>query len=174
MFCPHCKLLRIFEARLKKGEQLSEQDKVRYEKCKHHLKLHKHQMGYYMKIRKEVERDHSKVMIVQDFTRFYVGNKKINDLMICVLVWNAEKDKCEWLYYDYMEEGIQSKQDYRFVRKVWRSIFGLENLGNVTPVGTNTTITISDAIKDKKIYLFSDGGPGHFKNRYTLAFWAEL
>ena len=61
---------------------------------------------------------------------------------------------CEWLYYDFMEEGKGGKQDHWFVRMVWLYIFGKGELGGIEAVGTNITRSIRNVIHGKKVHWY--------------------
>ncbi len=74
--------------------------------------------------------------------------------MISIFVWNEDKKACEWLYYDFMEEGKGGKQDHWFVRMVWLYIFGKGELGGIEAVGTNTIRSIRDVIHGKKVHWY--------------------
>lgn len=48
--------------------------------------------------------------------------------MICVVTFNKETQKPEWLYLDFIEEGKGGQQDYHFVRSIWRFLLGKEDI----------------------------------------------
>jgi hypothetical protein len=174
--CPHCFKLKVFKQRIQNNEELTEEEKKKMKLLETHFHNSKEQMLNYLNQRKAVEEDstHKKILIVQDFTKFYVDKKRINDLMICVLHWNATKLKYEWLYFDFLEEGKGGLQDYYFVRSIWLFILGVNKFPEgVEVTGTNGTC-ITEIIKDKTISIFSDGAPQHFKQKKTLSFWVEL
>eukprot|EP01116_Phalansterium_solitarium_P015934 TRINITY_DN3587_c0_g1_i3.p1 TRINITY_DN3587_c0_g1~~TRINITY_DN3587_c0_g1_i3.p1 ORF type:complete len:668 (-),score=186.09 TRINITY_DN3587_c0_g1_i3:264-2267(-) len=80
--------------------------------------------------------------------------------LVIVLVTKAPgKDgQLEYAYYDFM--STDHKDNYLFVRDCWLRLVG------------DVARAVLSAIR--KVYIWSDGGPHHFKIRRTVTFFGEL
>jgi hypothetical protein len=172
--CPHCTLWKKLMEKQKLGTPLTTEEKVKFEE----LLLHRHvswtQMQNYLNTRQLVENDpeHKKVLIVQDFTKLYVGGVKYNSLMISILVYCPKEQRHIWLYFDFVQKGGGGLQDHAFVRDVWLHILGKRDFKN--PIKSKLDTNIQELLKDKQIFVFSDGARQHFKQGKTISFWAYL
>jgi len=86
--------------------------------------------------------------------------------MISVLTYDSIGDKIEWLYFDFIEEGKGGKQDFYFVRSVYRWLFGANGLNfkyktNAESVDPRTFFT-----SGKKVIIFSDAHSSHAKKKF--------
>jgi len=72
-----------------------------------------------------------------------------------------------------MEEGRGGKQDFHFVRAVWRFLCGAEQLEYEYKT-SSPHIDPRGLLQGKKIVLLSDGASAHFKQKKTVCFWVEL
>jgi len=130
-------------------------------------------MRNYVKLRTKVEKEPNSILIIQDFTKFYIEEKRYNDLMISILSFDPKSKQHRWIYLDFIEKGGGSNQDYFFVRSVWRYILGKGELPNHYRT-SEEEIDPRALLKDKIKYIFSDGAPQHFKQKKTISFWVVL
>jgi hypothetical protein len=171
--CPHCLILKELREKEKSGQTLTPQENKLKEQKEYHLHCSIEQMRYYIKLRSLVESKYNYILVIQDFTKFYINSVRYNDLMISVLCYDPKLGKHRWIYLDFIEKGGGSKQDYNFVRSVWRYLLGVEKLA-CKYMTTSEEIDPPLLFKDKEKYIFSDGAPQHFKQKKTVSFWAVL
>jgi len=172
--CPHCLILKDLINKEKKGEALTTKEKKLKKEKETHFHQSIEQMRYYVKLRADVEKDPNSILIIQDFTKFYVNEKRYNDLMISILARDPKSGQHRWLYFDFVEKGGGSNQDYYFVRSVWRYLLGEDELPSCYRTSSEDKIDPRTLLKEKKIHIFSDGAPQHFKQKKTISFWATL
>ena len=92
-------------------------------------------------------------LIVMDFSKFYVEAGKTSDLLL-VLYWKTEENKLTWTYLD---QFASEQQNFTFVQAVWLHLFEETTHFN----------------KFNEIFIWSDGGPNHFKIKKTLKFFGD-
>lgn len=98
------------------------------------------------------------IVIVQDFTQIQVQNTFFQDLIICLYFLDAkEKDGMGKKYLHFVAPTSITKNDYRFVVGTWMKFVEEEELDKV-PFW----------------FIFSDGGPKHFKLTATVNFFGFL
>jgi len=93
--------------------------------------------------------------------------------MISVLSYDPNSNNHRWIYLDFVEKGGGSKQDYYFVRSIWRYLLGVDNIA-CKKFTSSEEIDPPSLFKDKEKFVFSDGAPQHFKQKKTVSFWAVL
>lgn len=167
--CPHCIVLKELIQKEKNTPLSQEEQKLKVIK-QDHLSSSIFQINSYLKLREEVEKDSNSILIIQDFTKFYVNNSRYNDLMLSIRYYNEDKKQKEWMYLDFVEKGGGSLQDYYFVRTVWRYLMNKIDIPLI--YNTNSkSIEIREFLKNKKKHIFNDGAPQHFKQKKTVSFW---
>jgi len=53
------------------------------------------QMRNYVKLRTKVEKEPNSILIIQDFTKFYIEEKRYNDLMISILSFDPKSNNID-------------------------------------------------------------------------------
>jgi len=171
--CPHCLVLKELREKEKSGQKLTPQEEKIKKQKEYHLHCSIEQMRYYITLRSLVESNIDYILVIQDFTKFYINGVRYNDLMISVLSYDPKSGKHRWIYLDFIEKGGGSNQDYFFVRSVWRYLLGVEQLA-CKYMTSSEEIDPPSLFKDKRKFIFSDGAPQHFKQKKTVSFWAVL
>ncbi len=148
--CPKCE-------DMKKIQQLpySLFHQQQLEQLQQHLNDAVYQRDLFNKIRTNLKKD--QLLIVQDFTKHYLEADKVNDFIITIFYLNSTTNKLEYRYFDYF--GCYTSQNVDFVKAAWLQLLSSEHI-QISQYST--------------IYLWSDGGPQHFKTLNTIAFWDEL
>ena len=98
------------------------------------------------------------VIIVQDFTQLQVQNTFYRDLIICLYYLDVKSsDLLGRKYFHFVSPSSSIKNDCRFVFATWKKFVEQEKLDQIP-----------------YWYIFSDGGPKHFKLTATINFFGFL
>ncbi len=170
--CPHCDIVQKLLQK-QKNEILTPQEQRLLEKELLHQECNKKQTKFYLDLKEEVKLDPNTVFVIHDFAKIYHLGKRCNDLMISVLTYDPRRKKIVWIYLDFFEEGRGGKQDYYFVRSIWRYLLGVGEL-NFRYKTNSTQLDPRTLFRGKKVIIFSDGAGQHFKQKKTVSFWVEL
>jgi len=139
--CPHCQRMKELLSKM----PLPIDQLVELEQLQKHAQLSQHQIEFF-KERKQQLRS-KQCIIVQDFSKFYVTDGKVNDLILTIY-WKQDGE-LKWKYLDHFSK---EKQSFAFVRAAWVRLF-----------------EDTEELKDfDEIEIISDGGPQHFKIGKTL------
>ena len=123
--------------------EMSEED---WEELNEHLEVKKIQEEHFYQVKHSLKSD--EVLILQDFSSFSLPLGKCKNLFINILIltkYTKVQDKLVWNFYDYVSLS-EDKQTADFVDSSWCQF-----------IDQNTWNDIS------KLYIYSDGGPKHFK-----------
>jgi hypothetical protein len=97
------------------------------------------------------------VVVIQDFTKFNnVNTKHVNDLVWVVYKRDPETNQVRKYYIDHFALP-GSKQTFEFVKSVWELNFQEKVFEGI-----------------KKVIVWSDTGPQHFKIKSTIAWFSIL
>jgi hypothetical protein len=172
--CPHCLIVKKMIEKQLRGEKLTKkEEKLFAEKLLHKENSYK-QMNFYVNKKINSLRDNNVLLVVHDFSKLYLDGKRYNDLMVSVLTHDPIEDKIQWLYFDFIEEGKGGKQDFYFVRSIYRWLFGASDINFTYKTNSPESIDPRTLFAGRKVIIFSDGAPQHFKQKKTVAFWIDL
>lgn len=129
---------------------LSSEKAAELDTLQKHSQLAKHQLTMFK--RQKLELQQNACLIIMDFSKFYTENGKVSDLILVLYQKNVETNKLEWKYLDHF---AMEKQSFSFVKAVWLQLFDSQELECFD-----------------SIYIWSDGGPQHFKIKKTIQFFS--
>ena len=154
--CQYCLELKNLE---EKGELTQDEQKKKRENEEHKTKWYQ-QSSAYKNIKLKVSRGElmNEILVLHDFTQIKVQGTFFQDLIVCFYSYDAnEKDGLKRDYYHYVGSSSYTKNDVSFVVAVWKEMLRKGLFKNC-----------------QKIYIFSDGGPKHFKITSTMSFFASF
>lgn len=138
----------------------TEKQREKYQKAEIHLQRWDQATRYYLKVKKELALGmrEGTCIVVHDFTQIQVQSSFYQDLIICFYYHNpAEPDGLGRSYFHFVARSTDQKNDVNFVIAAWKKMAQEEFFNRFD-----------------SIYIFSDGGPKHFKVTGNLAFFAVL
>ena len=143
-FCPHC-------IKYEAGDQSS--------KIVAHHELIPFQRGKYLEEKKEIaEGDENTILITQDFTQLELESGFVQDLIICCYWYDEEsKDGLGRKYCHFVGKKGDSN-GVNFVAGCWKRLLIEENWFR----------------SSKKVLIWSDGGPKHFKVSANLQIFQAI
>jgi len=89
--CPHCEILTDLEKKVSQGQQLTREEQAQLKQKQMHRESHKAQTSFYLQMKETAKADPSLVLLIHDFAKIYKGNRRYNDLMVSVFIWDTEK-----------------------------------------------------------------------------------
>ena len=94
---------------------------------------------------------------IQDFTQIDLESGFVQDEIVCLYIYcPTSKDKIMRLYFDVVGEK-ELKNGIAFVIHAWLKLFSLPEFQRIT-----------------HLYIWSDGGPKHYKISANILFWAVM
>ena len=137
--------------------RLNQTEKDKLAKAQLHKANWHQQTGYYLKINSEMtgQQDQDTTLILQDFSQLSVQGAYFQDLILVTYFCDPEDPKTlKGQYNHFVASSPRVKNDSNFVFRTWLHLVE------------------SDFFNEfKKIVIFSDGGPKHFKTTATVLFW---
>jgi len=138
----------------------TEEEEKKFTEGSHHQLLWLSQSQYYLDIKSQLQSGKlgkDSLIIVQDFTQVQAQSTFYQSLIICIYGYDEKEKDLERNYHHFMGESASTKNDVWFVVSVWKKM-------------------VEDNFFDgiKNIYIFSDGGPKHFKITSCLSFFSSL
>ena len=139
---------------------LTREENAEKEKLGGHVNRWHEQMTYFQKKKREIAQNKNSnwVIIVQDFTQLQVQSTFYQDLIICIYFLDpTASDLLGRKYLHFVAPSSETKNDCRFVFATWKKFIQEEELDKI-PFW----------------FVFSDGGPKHFKLTATVNFFGFL
>lgn len=137
----------------------TEEEEEKYQKGKKHQETWISQSKNYLKTKDLllIGNLEDSLLIVQDFTQVQAQSTFFQNLIICIYEFGGEGKELKRYYHHFMGQESSTKNDVWFVISVWKKMFE------------------SDFFKGiKNIYIYSDGGPKHFKVTSCISFFCAL
>jgi len=140
--------------------RLKEFEKDKLAKAKQHKASWYQQTGYYLKVKADMadEQDQDTALIIQDFSQLSVQGSYFQDLIVVAYFCDPEDPTTiKGQYNHFVASSPRVKNDSNFVFRTWLHLVESEFFNGF-----------------KKIVIFSDGGPKHFKTTATVTFFGVL
>ena len=155
--CCYCHKLKQYEVKMM---PLTREENAEKEKLGGHVNRWHEQMTYFQKKKREIAQNKNSnwVIIVQDFTQLQVQSTFYQDLIICIYFLDpTASDLLGRKYLHFVAPSSETKNYCRFVFATWKKFIQEEELDKI-PFW----------------FVFSDGGPKHFKLTATVNFFGFL
>jgi hypothetical protein len=137
---------------------LSEEEHAEYvELCKHTL-LCKHQREVFCHLRDELELH--QVLVVLDFSSHVTtGSRRVTDLVMAIYRRYSMSEAASVRFYDILFD--KGHQDVPTVKRAWEVLL-------------SATEVLSVPLAELELWVWSDGGPSHFRLNESFHMYTEL